>query len=139
MKEGETVAMHQDHQQWESDIAMWRDDVALWKEECLNARSKLTRLEAALCKQLKAIYDHKEAIRSHEENLAGHEHALKEVAEGRQGGDVSPFATAHETEARTHAQQRAIHESLKEHHHAAMAHWSGLLKEISEALESLRK
>jgi hypothetical protein len=64
--------------------------------------------------------------------LREHEHALAEFERGGPGDELLVMAKSHKENAEQHAQQREGHERLKKRHHTVVAHWSLLLKALTQ-------
>jgi hypothetical protein len=127
--------MHGEHRFWESEVNFWRDDLRAWQQELTNAQSQIKQLEKAFEDHAQALRKHGAAIRLQEQTFGEHEHALAEYEKGSEGDDLFELARQHQGEAKQHLQHRTAHERLKRRHHAAMAHFSVLLKALQEPRE----
>jgi len=126
------LEMHDDHNHWLSDHSMWRDDLALWQGELDQAFEGLKQLEKALGSHREALQEHLKTIDIQEKGLRKHEHALADYQRGGLGADLKPMAEAHKQRAEKQKKHSAAHERLKKHHHTLMAHWSLLLRSLTE-------
>jgi hypothetical protein len=126
------VEMHGEHQRWLSDTAMWRDDLAHWQKEIADALDSLKELEGALRQHSQCLQGHLETLTAEEAETRSHEHALAEYERGGPGDELLAMARPHGEHATKHGQQRQAHERLKRQHHTVMAHWSLLVKALSE-------
>jgi hypothetical protein len=132
MVAGTHQEIHSQHREWLTDIAMWQDDLDLWRNEYHTALTDVARLEAALRASVRALNEHLEGVVAHNEHLAEHEHLVGRFEHGDhiEELDLLTLTKAHEQEAREHVRQAERHELIKKRHHALMAHWYLLLKEM---------
>ncbi len=92
----------------------------------------MRKLEEALREHRRTLQTHLEAITAEEQALKDHEYALAEYERGGPGDGLLDMARTHQENASKHAQQRQAHERLKKQHHTVMAHWSLLLKALTQ-------
>jgi hypothetical protein len=130
--------MHEEHRLWQNETAMWHDDLGLWRGVYRKALADLFALESALTKHLLALDHHEQNVQQHERHLTEHERLLAAFKQGKPVDELRLLATAksHQEERRKHACQREYHERVKKEHHAALAHWSPLLREIARSASS---
>jgi septal ring factor EnvC (AmiA/AmiB activator) len=122
--------MHQEHQQWDSEIKCWRTDLHAWQKECKAVWEKLRELEAAIKKHEEALRQHASSIRLDEERIDNHEQALAKFEAGGSGTDLPGFVPKHQQEADRQTKQRARHEDLKRHHHEFITHFEQTVKQL---------
>lgn len=130
-KETSHALMHREHAQWRSEDELWRDDIAAWQKELKAALADLAQVEKALREHEKALEVHAAAIRCYEQASAAHEHLLAEYERGNSGDTLVALVQEHQKTADKHVQQRAAHERIKKHHHAAIARCQVLLKALA--------
>ena len=123
--------MHREHRQWLSEDELWRGDIASWQNELKTALTDLAQVEKALREHERALEVHAAAIRCYEQDAAAHEHLLAEYEQGETGEKLIALVHAHQKGADKHAQQRAVHERIKKHHHMVIARCTLLLKALA--------
>lgn len=124
------LEMHQEHQQWDSEIKCWRADLHAWQLECKTAWEKLRELEAAIKKHEETLREHASSIRLDEDRIDTHEHALAEFESGGSGTDLPGFVPKHKQEADRQVEQSARHEDLKRRHHEFITHFEQIVKSL---------
>ncbi len=124
--------MHADHVAWIRELQFWRDELRAWQQELLSAQQGLSKVEQALRQHDSALQQHAAAVRLYEQSVGQHEQAIQQFEHGGASEQLVSMAASHQQEAVTNARLRAVHERLKQRHHAILTHWATLCQAMSD-------
>ena len=126
--------LHADHRHWANDISMWKDDIELWKKQHSAALDDLEEIIRLIRQNDHALDCHLDALETIESGLQFHEKNLAGSIVTGSGADLDEaLVERHAETSAKFASQRRAHESMKKHHHIAMAY----VATLKTALESV--
>ena len=129
------LEMHADHLRWIHDNDSWRGDIAVWQDELEQAIGQVDELARIMENHLESLRQHAAAIRAYDEQLRRHEHAVALSEKFEISAIHDRDESQHSDEAEHHGQQRDRHEALKRRQHELLAHFSAMLKSMSDCAQ----
>ncbi len=121
--------MHQDHVDWNYEIAIWELDARMWRQELEALNHTLSSLKIACEEHEKNLDVHLRSVKKHQHFFQVHESRLTMVAQG--GYLDCNLSALHNKNGEEQQTQRSAHARMKQYHHLIMV----LAKQLNKLLE----